>query len=104
VITVAGLIPGHRATFEGRVSEVEDISKGGRTLRSIVVGDHIGEISITFRPGHGGEDIQPGQLLRITGKPRQTGNRPLTMIDPAYHIIEDPTEAGRPGASQSGNT
>jgi amino acid transporter len=104
VITVAGLIPGHRATFEGRVSEVEDISKGGRTLRSIVVGDHSGEISITFRPGHGGEDIQPGQLLRITGKPRQTGNRPLTMIDPAYHIIEDPTEAGRPGASQSGNT
>ncbi|HEY0226869.1 MAG TPA: APC family permease, partial [Mycobacterium sp.] len=27
VITVAGLLPGHRATFEGRVSEVEDTSK-----------------------------------------------------------------------------
>ena len=31
VITVAGLIPGQRATFEGRVSEVEDTTKGRRT-------------------------------------------------------------------------
>jgi amino acid transporter len=104
VITVAGLIPGNRATFEGRVNEVEDITRGKRTLRAIVVGDHSGEISITFRPGHGGADIQPGQLLRIIGKPKQTGNRPLSMLDPAYHIIEDPAEAGRPGASPSGNT
>ena len=34
MITVAGLIPGQRATFEGRVNEVEDISKGRRTLRA----------------------------------------------------------------------
>jgi hypothetical protein len=95
VITVAGLIPGNRATFEGRVNEVEDITRGKRTLRAIVVGDHSGEISITFRPGHGGADIQPGQLLRIIGKPKQTGNRPLSMLDPAYHIIEDPAEAGK---------
>ena len=99
VITVAGLIPGNRATFEGRVNEVEDITRGKRTLRAIVVADHSGEISITFRPGHGGADIQPGQLLRIIGKPKQTGNRPLSMLDPAYHIIEDPAKAGRPEKS-----
>ena len=99
VITVAGLIPGHRATFEGRVNQVEDITRGKRTLRSIVVGDHSGEIGITFRPGHGGADIQPGQLLRIIGKPKQTGNRPLSMLDPAYHIVEDPAKAGRPEKS-----
>jgi amino acid transporter len=99
VITVAGLIPGHRATFEGRVNEVEDITKGRRTLRSIVVGDHSGEISVTFRPGRGGADIQPGQLLRITGKPKQTGNRPMSMLDPAYHIVEDPAETERAGDS-----
>jgi hypothetical protein len=99
VITVAGLLPGHRATFEGRVSVVEDTSKGRRTLRSVVVGDHSGEITVTFRPGHGGADIEPGQLLRITGKPRQTGNRPMAMVDPAYHIVEDPAKAGRPGDS-----
>jgi amino acid transporter len=99
VITVAGLIPGHRATFEGRVNQVEDITRGKRTLRSIVVGDHSGEIGITFRPGHGGADIQPGQLLRVIGKPKQTGNRPLSMLDPAYHVIEDPAKAGRPEKS-----
>jgi amino acid transporter len=99
VITVAGLIPGQRATFEGRVNQVEDITRGKRTLRSIVVGDHSGEIGVTFRPGHGGADIQPGQLLRIIGKPKQTGNRPLSMLDPAYHIVEDPAKAGRPEKS-----
>jgi amino acid transporter len=92
VITVAGLIPGQRATFEGRVNEVEDVSKGRRTLRDVVVGDNSGEITVTFRPGHGGADIQPGQLLRITGKPRQSGNRPMSMLDPAYHVVEEPAE------------
>ena len=92
VITVAGMIPGQRATFEGRVSQVEDINKRRRTIRWIVVGDDSGEISVTFRPGRGGADIQPGQLLRVTGKPRQSGNRPMTMVDPAYHVIEDPAD------------
>jgi len=93
VITVAGLISGQRATVEGRVSQVEDISKGRRTLRQIIVGDNSGEVSVTFRPGHGGADIQPGQLLRITGKARQSGNRPVWMIDPAYLVIEEPGKA-----------
>jgi RecG-like helicase len=99
VITVAGLIPGQRATFEGRVNQVEDISEGRRTLRQVVVGDNSGEITVTFRPGQGGADIQPGQLLRITGKARQSGRRPISMIGPAYHVIEDPAKAGRPGDS-----
>ena len=71
-----------------------------RTFRWIVVGDDSGEISITFRPGHGGADIQPGQLLRITGKPRQSGNRPMSMVDPAYRVIEEPGEGRRPGDSE----
>jgi hypothetical protein len=105
VITVAGLIPGQRATFEGRVNQVEDISTGRRTLRQVVVGDNSGEMTVTFRPGHGGADIQPGQLLRITGKARQTGNRPISMLDPAYHVIEDPGKAAESGESeQSGKT
>jgi hypothetical protein len=90
VITVAGLIAGQRATIEGRVSQVEDISKGRRTVRQVIVGDNSGEVSVTFRPGHGGADIQPGQLLRITGKPRQSGNRPIWLVDPAYQVIEEP--------------
>ena len=99
VITVSGLIPGQRATFEGRVNQVEDVNEGRRTRREVVVGDNSGEISLTFRSGRGGADIQPGQLLRITGKPKQTGNRPMSMVNPAYHVIEDPAKAGRPGDS-----
>jgi amino acid transporter len=99
VITVSGLIPGQRATFEGRVNQVEDVNEGRRTRREVVVGDNSGEIRLTFRSGRGGADIQPGQLLRITGKPKQTGNRPMSMVNPAYHVIEDPAKAGRPGDS-----
>ncbi len=102
VITVAGLIPGQRATFEGRVSEVEDTTKGRRTFRSIVVGDNSGEITVTFNAGRGGADIQPGQLLRITGKARQSGSRPMSMTDPAYHVVEDPAATGELGKGKSG--
>ena len=97
VVKVAGLIPGQRATVEGRVSQVEDISKRRRTLRWIVVGDSTGEINVTFHPGGGGADIQPGQLLRITGKTRPSGDRPLSMTDPVYHVIEEPPAAGATG-------
>ncbi|MGB9308206.1 MAG: amino acid permease [Mycobacterium sp.] len=91
VITVAALIPGQRATFEGRVTQVEDIAKGRRTYRWIEIGDDSGEIRVTFRPGHGA-DVQPGQLLRVTGKARQSGNRPIWMSDPAYQLVEESEE------------
>ncbi len=94
VIAVDSLIPGRRATIEGRVSEVEDSNaKGGRTFRSIVVGDDTGDVRVNFRPGHGGDDIEPGQLLRVTGKARQSGNSPSTMVDPSYQIMEQPEDA-----------
>lgn len=97
VIMVSGLISGQRATVEGRVNEVQDVARGRRTLRQVVVGDNSGELTVTFRPGHGGADIQPGQVVRITGKARQTGNQPVCMIDPVYHVVEDPAkEAGSP--------
>ncbi|KLO30727.1 DNA-binding protein [Mycobacterium haemophilum] len=100
VVNVAGLVPGQRATVEGRVRQVEDISQRRRTLRWIVVGDSTGEISVTFHPGRGGADIQPGQLLRITGKARQSGNRPISMIDPAYHVMEEPVENRQSGETR----
>jgi hypothetical protein len=93
VIAVEGVIPGRRATIEGRVSQVEDITKRRGTFRWIIVGDDSGDIRVTFRPGHGGADIQPGQVLRITGKARQSGNRPVEMVDPKYHVIEEAEES-----------
>ena len=81
---------------------VDGLSKslGKQTLwRDVTLTLPPGEISVTFRPGHGGADIQPGQLLRITGKPKQTGNRPMSLVDPTYQVIEDPAKAGRPGDS-----
>jgi amino acid transporter len=104
VIMVAGLISGQRASIEGRVSEVEDFTDRGRTRRQIVVGDSSGDMTVTFRSGHGGADIEPGQLLRITGKARQTGNRAISMVDPTYHVLEDPADADSGDAADSGQT
>jgi amino acid transporter len=89
--TVEALIPGRRATIEGRVSEVQDNTKDGRTYRSIIVGDETGDVRIDFRPGQG-DDIQPGQVLRVTGKARGSGHAPNSMIDPTYHIVEQPEQ------------
>ena len=46
---------------------------------------------MTFRPGHG-DDIQPGQVLRVTGKASQSGNKQVAMDDPTYAVIETPEE------------
>jgi len=92
VIPVESLIPGRRATVEGRVSQVEDMTKGQKTFRWIVVGDDSGEMRVTFRPGQG-DDIQPGQVLRVTGKANQSGNREVSMVDPTYQVIEVPEES-----------
>jgi hypothetical protein len=91
-IPVGHVTPGRRATVEGRVSQVEDIDKGQKTSRWIVVGDESGEIRVTFRPGEGG-DIQPGQMVRVTGKASQSGNRQVSMADPTYQVIEVPEES-----------
>jgi hypothetical protein len=89
VIAIDNVIPGHSATIEGRVSEVEDVTKASATFRSMLVGDDSGQLRITFRPEHGGADILPGQLLRITGKPRRSGdNEAISMADPAYQAVE----------------
>jgi hypothetical protein len=92
VIAIDGVIPGQRATVEGRVSQVDETNRYGRVLRVVVIGDDSGEMKVSFSPGHGGTDITPGQVVRITGKGRQTGNRPVTMSDPSYRIVEAPEQ------------
>jgi len=89
VIAVDGLLPGHLATVEGRVSEVEDSDETGQHV--IVIGDDSGDLRIKFSKGRGA-DVQPGQVLRVTGKAGQTGNRPIYMADPTYRIIDTPEQ------------
>jgi hypothetical protein len=90
VIAVDGLIPGIRATVEGRVREVRKGEQDGETRLVVVVGDDSGELRVVFGATTNGRDIQPGQLVRITGKARKFGNRPVYMADPAYRVLEDP--------------
>jgi hypothetical protein len=97
VIAIDGLLAGHRATVEGRVNQVDDATRDGQTFRVVVIGDDSGELRVTFSSGHGGTDIQPGQVVRLTGKARQTGNRPITMSDPNYRIIDPPEEISPSG-------
>jgi amino acid transporter len=87
VISVEGLVPGRRATIEGRVSEIQDNTKNERTHRSIVIGDETGDVRVDFGPSHG-EDIEPGQVLQVTGKARESSHGPKSMSDPTYRIVE----------------
>jgi hypothetical protein len=92
VVAVDGLVPGHLATVEGRVSEVDDTTRRGELIRVAVIGDDSGELRVTFDSGRGG-DIEPGQLLRITGKARQRGNGPVWMTNPTYRVADDSQSA-----------
>lgn len=92
MISVSSVIPGRRGTVEGRVNQVEEITKRGQTFRSITVGDETGEIRVTFRPGQCGDGVAPGQVLRITGKLQQSSTREASMLDPAYEVITVPAE------------
>ncbi|MBV8967151.1 MAG: amino acid permease, partial [Mycobacteriaceae bacterium] len=87
VVTIDGLIPGHLGTVQGRVKEVDDVTKNGRSKRMITVGDNSGDLRVGF--SHGGADIIPGQVLQITGKARQSGNRPIYMADPSYEVVDE---------------
>ena len=88
LVPIDGLIPGHIATVQGRVTEVDELVKGGQAKRVAVVGHDSGELRISFR--RGGGDIVSGQLLRVTGKARRSGNRPVYMSDPSYEVVEQP--------------
>ena len=88
VIAVARLVPGRRATIEGRVSQVEDIAEGLQTSRSLLVGDGSGEVRVILHPGHG-DAIEPGHLLRITAEARLNGSEPMSMVDPTYQVVEN---------------
>jgi amino acid transporter len=88
VIAVDKLVPGRSVTIEGRVIEVEDVTKHDRTSRSVLVADDSGQVRITFRPDHGGAEIVPGQLLRISGEAsRNENDAAISMADPTYQVI-----------------
>ncbi len=88
VIAVARLVPGRRATIEGRVSQIEDNAEGLLASRSILVGDDSGEVRVILHTGHG-DAIEPGQVLRITAEARLNGSEPMAMVDPTYHVVEN---------------
>jgi hypothetical protein len=47
------LIARHLGTVEGRVEEVSQIRKAGKTTRIVVIGDTTGELRLKFSRGHG---------------------------------------------------
>ena len=96
VIQVAGLIAGHLGTVEGRVEEVSQIRKAGKTTRIVVIGDTTGELRLKFSPP-AGTDMRPEQLLQVTGKPRRSRNGPVYMSNPSYRVLETP-ESGSSGS------
>ena len=86
VIAIDGLVVGQRTSVEGRVSAITEKTRDGKPLLLVTIGDDSGEVTVSF--SHGGDDIEPGQVLRLVGKARQNGNRPVFMADPSYSIVE----------------
>lgn len=86
VIAVDGLVVGHLASVEGRVSEVDDVISRGKPVRVVVIGDGSGELRVRFHGGRG-TDIAPGDMIALTGKARQSGSEPRYMADPSYRIV-----------------
>lgn len=91
VIAIDGLIGGQRTSIEGRVNEITQKSRDGKPLLLVTIGDDSGEVTVSF--SRGGDDIATGQVLRLVGKARQNGNRPVFMTDPTYSIIEQPADS-----------
>jgi amino acid transporter len=90
LLAVGALVAGHLVTVEGRVTEVTEKVRDGGPLLVVTVADDSGELNALFTPGHGGGDIEPGQVIRLRGKARQTGTRPIYLTDPKYRIVETP--------------
>jgi hypothetical protein len=88
VIAIDGLIVGQRTSVEGRVTQIDEKARDGKPLLLVTIGDDSGELTVSF--SHGGADIAPGQVIRLVGKARQAGNRPVFMADPVYSIVESP--------------
>jgi amino acid transporter len=88
VIAIDGLVVGQRCGVEGRVTQIDHKTRDGKPLRLVTIGDDSGELTVSF--GHGGDDIAAGQVIRLVGKARQNGNRPVSMSDPTYSIVEQP--------------
>ncbi len=89
VIAIDKLVPGRSATIEGRVSEVEDITDRGRTVRSMVVGDDSGQVRITLGSADVGAEIMPSQLVRISGEAcRIENDGAVSITDPVYQVVE----------------
>ena len=87
VVAIDGLIAGHLATIEGRVSEVDDVTNHGKPNRVVVVGDGSGELRAWFRTGRG-TDIDPGDVVILTGRTGESGSNTLVMADPNYRIVQ----------------
>lgn len=89
IIAVGAVLAGHSATILGTVLEVADVAKEDKVIRAVIIGDDSGRIKLTFEPGRG-SDLEPGQSVRVSGRAHQSANRPTSMANPVYEIVESP--------------
>ena len=71
----------------------------GKRVRIVVIGDDTGELRITLGRGLSGDDIEPGQLIQVTGNARRSGNQPIFMTDPSYRIVQTTDGGAVPGGN-----
>ena len=88
-VPVADLRPGHAATVEGRLREVTEQIRGGRTILSGTLADRSGLAEVEL-PRMAGDPPEPGTLLRVHGQvvePETEG--PLVIVDARYTVVDE---------------
>ncbi len=88
-IPIEALIPGQRATVEGRVLSMETTGSNPYTRYRATITDQSGELILQFH-GPLAQQVMPGMALRVSGKVRQQSEKdPAQMVNPQYQILAD---------------
>jgi amino acid transporter len=90
VIPIEALIPGQYATVHGRIHEIQQDPRQRRPTFKATIEDDSGDMVVQFKSLEDGSRLQPGDLVRVTGKPHQrTEKDPMIMTDPDCLVVEE---------------
>jgi len=114
-LAIGGLISGHRAVVDGVVMEVRagavtrdgkgDDHSSGERVRIVTLRDDTGEMRLKLTERSVSTKLSVGQRIEVVGKARQTGHRPVHMVDPAITILDPAAgDTGDPGPATAGPT
>lgn len=90
-VPVAELRPGRAVTVEGRLREVTERVREGRTILSGTLSDATGTVAVEL-PGTEASPPEPGTMVRVHGRVAEAaGEERLTVLGEGYTVVGEPT-------------